>query len=126
MRSSKTLATLVAVVLALTAGCSAEDSGPGGEDSAGGEEMTVVYEATGSGTATVRYSDVSTARVATDDGVALPWSVEVTGPKTDFLSFTVSGDADDQEVGCVLTVDGEEVSTDSSPYSIAECRMGQP
>ena len=125
MRSPNTLALLAAAALALTAGCSSEDPGSDGEAS-GGEQMTVIYEATGTGTADLRYSDVSTARVRTEDGVALPWKVEITGGKTDFLSFSVSGNAEEQEVGCVLTVDGETISSDRSPYSIAECQFGKP
>src|SRR5205809_6825988 len=109
MRSAPTLALLIAAGLSLTAGCSSD---PKSGDSADGEKMTVVYEATGAGRASlIRYVDVSTQRVVhMSEGAALPWRKEATGKKTDHVTLTVSSAAEKDVVSCRLVVDGKEVA----------------
>jgi hypothetical protein len=122
MRSAHTLVPLmVAAGLSLTAGCSSE---PKSGDSADGEKMTVVYEATGAGRASlIRYVDVSTQRVVhMAEGAPLPWKKEATGKKTDHVTLTVSAATEKEVVSCRLMVNGKEVATETSP-TIVECTM---
>lgn len=124
MRARKTLPLLIAAGLAVTAGCSSKSGGSEPQGSGGGEKITVVYEATGTGRADlIRYVDVSTVWVVhLSEGADLPWTKEAAGAKSDYIRLTVSAEREKDEVGCRLVVDGKEVAKEVGP-TIVECAM---
>ena len=125
MRSSNIVRGLIAVVV-LAAGCSS------GEQSA---EHTVVYEATGKGTASALvYIEKPGEMPKTQQSPTLPWTKELKAKKGDFLSLNVvaepdvdveSGEIGGAEMTCRITVDGKEVVGKSDTFT-ALCDVTVP
>ena len=112
---------MCAVVVVGLAGCSS-DSGSG---DSGGEQATVVYELSGAGKVRkIRYNDVRTKRMAfVDEPTQLPWRMEITGPKSDYMTISAIVVDDNADATCKITVDRTEVAT-STEGGVVECRVG--
>ncbi|MEV4152054.1 MmpS family transport accessory protein [Nocardia salmonicida] len=86
-------------------------------------EVTVSYQAGGTGTSTVTYSDGS-LDVAQESEVTLPWSKEVTVTGlVKFVSLSVLSGADGGSVSCKITVGGKVIAEDqaSGQFASAIC-----
>ncbi|MEV0854358.1 MmpS family transport accessory protein [Nocardia fluminea] len=82
-------------------------------------EVTVSYEAGGSGTSTVIYTDGS-LDVVTESDTALPWSknVTITG-LVKFVSLSVMSGIDGGTVSCKITVGGKVIAEDQATGQLA-------
>ncbi|MFD3744227.1 MmpS family transport accessory protein [Nocardia sp. NPDC058633] len=86
-------------------------------------EVTVSYQAGGTGTSTVTYSD-GNLDVAQESDVALPWSKDVTVTGlVKFVSLSVLSGADGGNVSCKITVGGKVIAEDqaSGQFASAIC-----
>lgn len=108
--------------------------GGGNQPSAGGSstESTqqapdkpaqVVYEVTGSGTAS-NISYGASGGVSQKTGASLPWKhTEPYDGGYDFFTLSAQNGNNDGEITCRITVDGEVVkeNTSSGPYAVVSC-----
>lgn len=94
-----------------------------GTSSAGtfaGEDVT--YEVTGSASeASLTYENGDGG--TSQEKVALPWSLTVKAPASNFLYISAQNEGDYGDIACTITVDGKVIKTSSSSggYTIASC-----
>ncbi|MFC6012381.1 MmpS family transport accessory protein [Nocardia lasii] len=82
-------------------------------------EVTVSYQAGGTGTSTVTYSDGS-LEVAQDSDVALPWSKDVTVTGlVKYVSLSVLAGAEGGTVSCKITVGDKVIDEDQATGQFA-------
>jgi len=118
---------LVALVAVIVVAVGAVALLAGGGSSLPGAEYEVVYEVTGKGGATkadMTFNTAATGSIAQEGGQALPWQKKLTFEEESISIFSLSvQNQGSGELTCTVTVDGEEVSTNTSSgrFSVVMC-----
>lgn len=114
------LGGIALVLLLIIGGCVAFVGTVANEiDKEANREVTVTYEAGGTGTATVTYSGQG-MDVGQESDVALPWTKDVAlDGLVKYVSLTVMAGFEGGQVSCKITVDGKVIAEDQASGQLA-------